>query len=141
MHRDYVNAGVNGASVDNLIDDGPIVPSNYTGAMQALPSRYKVDGPSTVFFSMIGNDICHAKELGGWTPTDVFASKAQEEFEYLDTILAPNSHVIIMGLVDGRVLYETLKDAYHPAGSTYPQFYDYLNCMNTSPCWGWSVTM
>jgi acyloxyacyl hydrolase len=107
--------------------------------MQALPSRYKVDGPSTVFFSMIGNDICHAKELGGWTPTDVFASKAQEEFEYLDTILAPNSHVIIMGLVDGRVLYETLKDAYHPTGSTYPQFYDYPNCMNTSPCWGWSV--
>ena len=61
MHRDYVNAGVNGASVNNIIDDGPIVPSNYTGALQALPSRYKVDGPSTVFFSMIGNGQAHNK--------------------------------------------------------------------------------
>lgn len=55
MHRDYVNAGVNGASVDNLIEDGVVVPANYSGALQALPPRYKVDGPSTVFFSMIGN--------------------------------------------------------------------------------------
>jgi len=137
MHRDYVNAGVNGASVNNLIDDGVVTPANYSGAMLAIPSRFKVDGPSTVFFSMIGNDICRAKSWGAYTPVDTFITKAIEEFRYLDTILHPGSHVIIMGLVDGRVLYNTLQDAIHPIGASYAQFYDYLNCLGISPCWGW----
>ena len=60
-----------------------------------------------------------------------------EEFQNLDTILAPGSHVIIMGVVDGRVLFDTLQDALHPIGTTYTDFYDFLNCLDTSPCWGW----
>ena len=137
MHRDYVNAGVNGASVRNLIEDGPVIPSNYSGAMLGYPARYKNDGPSTVFFSMIGNDICGTKTWGGYTPVQEFHDKAVEEFQYLDTILAPGSHVIIMGVVDGRVLYDTLHNAIHPIGTPYPDFYDYLNCLDISPCWGW----
>jgi len=134
-HRDFVNAGVNGASVNGLIQDGDVSPANYSGQMLAYPSRYKVDGPSTVFFAMIGNDICSKAQR--YTPVDTFHQKALEEFAYLDTILAPGSHVIIMGLVDGRVLYDTLKGAMHPVGTPYPAFYNYLNCLETSPCFGW----
>lgn len=137
MHRDYVNAGVNGASVLNLINDGIVTPANYTGAMKAIPPRYKTDGPSTVFFSMVGNDICHAKELGAWTPVDEFATRVQEEFAYLDTVIAPGSHLIIMGLVDGRVLFDTLANDRHPIGCTYTEFYNFLNCLDICPCWGW----
>lgn len=135
MHRDYVNAGVNGASMQNLVPDGNIVPSNYSGAMLAYPDRYKVDGPSTVFFSLIGNDICGRRP--DYTPVDVFRTKALEAFAYLDTVLARGSHIVIMGLVDGRVLYDTLKGAMHPVGTPYPAFYDFLNCEQTSPCSGW----
>jgi hypothetical protein len=125
-------------------------------------------------------------------PVQEFLAKARGEFAYLDTLLAPGSHVIIMGqcfsrthtlidssksargvgcillctvgwrrgfrsfflvvcssspflwrlcgccfcagLVDGRVLYDTLHKAMHPVGTTYPAFYDYLNCFDTSPC-------
>jgi hypothetical protein len=52
-HRDYVNAGVNGASVSSMIEDGNVTPANYTGLMQAYPLRFKNDGPSTVFFSLV----------------------------------------------------------------------------------------
>jgi len=134
-HRDFVNAGVNGASVDGLIADGDVPPANYTGQLQAIPPRYKTDSPSTVFFALIGNDICSKGEH--YTPIDVFHDKALAELAYLDTVLAPGSHVIIMGLVDGRVLYDTLQDALHPFGMPYPAFYDYLNCIETSPCYGW----
>jgi len=47
-----------------------------------------------------------------------------------------------MGLADGRVLYEAMHDRIHPLGSTrddvtYEDLYNYLNCLEISPCWGW----
>jgi len=140
MHRDYANLGVNGQSVSNLAPDEPVDPSNYTGNLEAIPKRFQVDGPSTVFFALIGNDICHAHSWGRYTPLDEFEQKAMEELAYLDSVLHPGSHVIIMGLVDGRVLYDTLKDATHPVGTSYSTFYDYLNCLGINPCWGWMNT-
>jgi acyloxyacyl hydrolase len=80
-------------------------------------------------------DICGS--TADYTTTAIFRQKAQEEFAYLDTKLQKGSHVIIMGVVDGRVLWNTLVDAIHPVGTPYPIFYDYLNCMETSPCFGW----
>lgn len=38
------------------------------------------------------------------------------------------------------MLYELLKDRVHPLFITYRDFYDYLNCLDTSPCWGWMNT-
>lgn len=140
MHRDFVNQGVNGQSVDNLIDDESMISGNYSGALLAIPPRFKRDRPSTVFFSLIGNDICRAKSWGAYTPVDTFARKALAELRFLDTKLAKGSQVIIMGLVDGRVLFDTLKDQRHPIGSTYAHFYDFMNCLEISPCWGWMNT-
>lgn len=57
--------------------------------------------------------------------------------EYLDTRLPAGSQVIAVGLVDGRVLYNTMSQLQHPIGTTYADFYDYLNCLQTSPCFGW----
>lgn len=63
MHRDYVNAGVNGQSIDNLAPDQPVVPSNYSGNLEAIPARFATEGPSTVIYALIGN-VCHKKEKG-----------------------------------------------------------------------------
>lgn len=48
--------------------------------------------------------------------------------------------MIVVGVIDGRVLYDTLADKMHPLGATYTQVYDFLNCIGISPCWGWSET-
>jgi len=45
-------------------------------------------------------------------------------------------------LVDGRILYETMGERIHPLGALeqnvrYRDFYDYMNCLEISPCFGW----
>lgn len=62
-----------------------------------------------------------------------------------DTQLPKGSHVFATGLADGRVLFDTLKDKIHPIGDwrqdiTYPDIYNYLNCLESSPCSGWMTT-
>lgn len=47
------------------------------------------------------------------------------------------SHLFILGLADGDVLYDNLHDSIHPLGVTYATVYDFLNCLKISPCWGW----
>ena len=54
------------------------------------------------------------------------------------------SHVFLVALADGRVLYDNLKNRIHPIGSlkndvTYSHFYDYFNCLQVCHseicCW------
>jgi hypothetical protein len=45
----------------------------------------------------------------------------------------------MMGLADGRILYETMHARIHPIGEpkgdvTYTALYDFLNCLEISPC-------
>lgn len=47
------------------------------------------------------------------------------------------SHMVVTGLVDGRVLYNCLANRLQPIGVTYEVFYNYLNCLVISPCSGW----
>ncbi|KAH0627181.1 hypothetical protein JD844_002642 [Phrynosoma platyrhinos] len=52
----------------------------------------------------------------------------------LDSYLPKGSHVILIGLVDGRFLWDNLHDRYYPLGQlnkdvTYEQFYSFLNCL------------
>jgi acyloxyacyl hydrolase len=58
-----------------------------------------------------------------------------ESLAYLDAHLAPGSYVLFLGLVDGRVLYDTMAKLQHPIGAPYANVYDYLNCLDTNPCW------
>jgi len=48
--------------------------------------------------------------------------------------------MVVWGLGDGDVLYDLLEHRIHPLFVKYTDFYDYLNCLDTSPCWGWMNT-
>jgi len=61
---------------------------------------------------------------------------------FLDDVLPPESHVILMGLVDGSLMYNTMSKRFHPLGElrsdlTYDNMYTWFNCMKIGPCRGW----
>lgn len=69
-----------------------------------------------------------------------FKSNVLKLLNQLDKNLPKGSHIWIFGLVDGRILYDTLNNKYHPLNVTYPQVYDFLNCLKISPCYGYLNT-
>lgn len=76
------------------------------------------------------------------TPTE-FYDNVVTAMDYLDTQLPMGSHVILMGLADGLILYESMAERIYPLGElrqdvTYGDVYDYLNCLQISPCYGWT---
>jgi acyloxyacyl hydrolase len=57
---------------------------------------------------------------------------------YLDkNVMPPGSHMVFVGLADGLELWDNLHNRTHPIGVSYKDVYDYLNCLNISPCWVW----
>ena len=56
---------------------------------------------------------------------------------YLDERVPEGSHLFMLGLGDGSVLYDNLHNETHPLNVTYENVYDFLNCLKISPCWGW----
>lgn len=129
MHRDFQNVGVNGARTTSsmqLVD----------GAQRDQENDY----PVTAFYALIGNDVCNGHTddtFGHMTDPDKFKESVLEALTALDTYLPPKSHVVILALVDGRVLYDTLDHSQHPLGMSYPAMYEYLNCYDLNPCYGW----
>lgn len=71
------------------------------------------------------------------TTVEEFRKNVLEALNYLDTVLPTGSHVVFIGLANGLVLYDTLHNRTHPVGVTYEVVYDFLNCLNISPCWVW----
>ena len=43
-------------------------------------------------------------------------------------MLPAGSFVVLIGLVDGRVLWDNLYDRQHPIGATYEEVYETLHC-------------
>ncbi|KAL4467214.1 hypothetical protein ABPG73_014879 [Tetrahymena malaccensis] len=127
IRNDYQNLGVNGAmSTDSLKN------------IKALRRNQTTDYPLWIVFELIGNDVCDpAHSFDAMTPPQVFREKILEIWNYLDTVVPAGSHMIIWGVADGKILYDTLKNKLEPIGITYPNFYDYLNCLGISPCWGY----
>ena len=39
-----------------------------------------------------------------------------ETLRYLETLLPPESHVILMGLIDGSLIYKAMAKRLHPLG-------------------------
>lgn len=129
-HRDFQNIGVNGASTKNM------QPPN--GVIVSMHNRNVTDQPSLMFYALIGNDVCNRRHnFDSMTTPAEFEANTLNSLRYLDERVAPGSHLTFVGLVDGRVLYESMYDQIHPIGTTYADFYDFLNCLETSPCWGW----
>lgn len=50
------------------------------------------------------------------TPAEMKAD-VMEDLQYLDKHLPNGSHVILMSLADGRFLWDSLHDRYHPIGN------------------------
>ena len=76
------------------------------------------------------------------TTPEEFKSKTTESLEYLNTILPEGSGVVVTGLAQGAVLWDTLHDRLYPFGEfdgagTYSDFYGYMECLQVSPCMGW----
>ena len=71
------------------------------------------------------------------TPPDEFRDNVITALKYLDQKLPPGSHVILTGLANGSVLYDSLSDIIYPLGRTrmdvkYKDFYTWLSCLQVS---------
>lgn len=132
-HRDLQNIAVNGARSSAMADN----------IVRSFARNGAKDNPAFVMFALIGNDVCsgHHDTAHMTTPSEFYQNNLKT-FQYVDSKVAPGSVLVVFGLVDGRILYNTLHNRTHPIGSlhkdvTYSQVYDYLNCLDVSPCFGW----
>ncbi|EDO31678.1 predicted protein [Nematostella vectensis] len=135
-HRDYQNLAKNGADsfdVNNIL-------------IKSLTRDHNRDHPALVFYSLVGNDVCNKyHSLDHMTTADQMRVNMRKTLDTLEARLPRGSHVVAVGMVDGRILYDSLHNRIHPIGKlrgdvTYAQFYDFLNCVHVSPCFGWMNT-
>jgi acyloxyacyl hydrolase len=132
-HRDFQNVGVNGARVSDLVNFDTYLSRNRNNNVK----------PLLLIYSMVGNDVCNGHhDFNEMTTPIEYYNRILAALQLADTFLPANSHVVLIPLVDGRILYETMHARIHPIGSTnndvtYTDFYNYLNCVEVSPCWGW----
>lgn len=115
-----------------------------TTTVKTVGRNQTLDKPAFVTYALVGNDVCTSHPGVYTTPASMQESVTQT-LQYLDSILPLGSKVTLMGLVDGRVLYNAMHNLIHPIGSTfndvtYSQFYNYMNCLGISPCFGWMNT-
>jgi len=138
IHRDYQNIAVNGARSGAMNDH----------IQQSMSRNQSTDLPVTLMYALIGNDVCngHIDDYVNHmtTPEDMKAN-VLGTLDYLEKTLPKGSHVTMMGLADGMILFDAMHDKIHPIGQwrqdvTYENVYDYLNCLEISPCGGWMTT-
>ena len=127
-NNDYQNVAVNGG------DSG-----NTWGNIKALKRDQSNDHPMLVFLELVGNDVC-GSSLNGMTEPSKFKENILRLLSYLDTTLPKGSHLFIVGLADGDILFEYLHGTKHPLDVLYDDVYDFLNCLKISPCAGWLNT-
>jgi acyloxyacyl hydrolase len=130
--RDYQNLAVNGGDSYNV--------QTYT---LSLSRNKTLDHPMVMFLELLGNDVCGPwHNLDEATPPATFKLNIYKILTELDQRLPNGSHVVVLGLADGRILYDVLHDHPHPIGGgvTYANVYDFLNCVYCNPCWGWLNT-
>jgi acyloxyacyl hydrolase len=83
------------------------------------------------------DDDSHDGDVAHMTQPDEFESYLLQALTKLDATLPTGSSVIFIGLVDGRILWNTLHSRTHPLGVSYEDVYGYLSCLHISPCQGW----
>lgn len=135
-HRDYQNISKNGGASGNLLD-----------FMKSMARKQPFDKPAVVVYELIGNDVCNWQPdtLAHMTTPGKMHSNVMQALEYLNTQLPNGSHVILIGLADGRFLWNQLHNRYYPLGQlnkdiTYEQVYSFLSCLQINPCQGWMST-
>lgn len=129
-HRDYQNLGVNGARSSKLGD--------FAQLMSRNPNT---DHPVVVISAFVGDDVCTPHHsFDAMTQPQEFYNNIVRGLKILDTKVPKGSFVVMVGLVKGTALYYYLHGLKHPIGVPYPVVYDYLNCLESNPCWGWCQT-
>lgn len=134
-NNDYQNIGVNGASSHTILEQLQYVLSR-DNLINYMPQK-----PLLLFMAMIGNDVCSSSIYGRTTAEEYHQNILQSILD-LDPRLPKGTKLILIPLVDGRILFDTMHDLIHPIGKlhndvTYTNLYDYLNCLEISPCAGW----
>lgn len=83
-----------------------------TKMVKGLSRKQDMDKPQIVFLSLVGNDVCNGRypTEPHMTTEETYREKTKETLAYLDTILPKGSNVILTGLADGRVLWDTMSD-------------------------------
>jgi len=128
--RDYQNIAVNGLKSRNALE-----------SIKALARNQTEDFPLLIFLELIGNDVCgHQQDFAHMTAPDDFRENIKNLLDGIDAIVPPGSHLVAIGLVNGSMIYEGVKNRTHPVGVSYDDFYDYQNCLDSSFCWGWLNT-
>jgi acyloxyacyl hydrolase len=127
IHRDFQNMGVNGAR---------------SGACNSTIvnhfSRSPSDHPALVVLSLIGNDVCNGHHaLSHMTSAEAFRNATLGTLAQLDAKLPAGSHVLLVGLADGEVLWNAMANRTHPIGVPTSSVYAFLNCLEINPCWVW----
>ena len=125
--NDYQNIGVNGARITSSM-----------GLVDALARDVTLDHPALVWLALIGNDVCSGhQDFDHMTKPEEFYTYAMASLTALDKKLAKGSHVVALALFDGEYLFDIMHDLQHPIGMKYSELYDYMNCLEENPCWGW----
>lgn len=131
-HRDYQNVCRNGATSFDLVKNVRNI------------ARSSNDKPATVLLGVLGNDVCNRfpDTLSNMTSTKQFYKNIEDVIKNLEVSLPPESHIILLGLVNGSFIYDTLAERIHPIGEyhgnvKYKDVFKWFSCMQISPCNGW----
>ena len=133
-HRDYHNIAVNGAWSS---------PKSIGKIVRTLTRNVTTDKPVFAVLALIGNDVCNRHHtMDTMTTVAQYTQNMKEVLDYLEDNLPENSVVVSVGLADGRVLFDNMHDRIHPVAAfkkdvNYVRFYNFLNCLEVSPCFGW----
>jgi len=128
--RDYQNVAVNGASSLSAMDN-----------IKRLTRDQQNDHPLLMFLELVGNDVCsYLQNFDNMTKPDAFKKSIIQILDHLDTVAPAGSHLVILGLVNGSLIFEGVKGHTHPTGVSYEDFYDFTSCIQASFCWGWLNT-
>lgn len=131
-HRDYQNVCRNGATSFDLVNNVRNI------------ARSADDKPLTILLGVFGNDVCNRfpDTLSNMTTTKQFYKNIKRVIDVLEESLPPESHIILIGLVNGSFIYDTLADRLHPLGEyhgdvKYKDVFKWFECMQITPCRGW----
>ena len=62
-----------------------------------------------------GNDVCTSRENPeDMTSTELFYNNTLTALSFFETRLAPESHIVLVGLIDAGFLWTNMANRYHP---------------------------
>lgn len=76
--------------------------------MEAIARDPDHDFPLMIFWELVGNDVCNGHGPDHMTKPAAFRENIIKLWDKLNTLVPKGSHMVVTGVVDGRVLYECL---------------------------------